>query len=253
MVIVLVLAMGLFMPILAAPAGAVPADSAPPGRDIVWGPWITGTSPTGTVIHVKTSTPEAVTVRYSTDKEFLATGTYRYLVTENGTSSLHTIPLKGLLPRTRYHYQVLTAGDSTGDCHFLTFPIAGPVSFIVYGDSRDQLPLVDQNVRHRLVAGQIAREQDIAFVLHTGDILTEGNSLSDWDRFFAAAGIMLANATFVPVRGNHEQDSPIWGRSSGRYPSIRSRAGRRMLPSSTPMTMSGTASGARPHGPGTTS
>jgi len=88
----------------------------------------------------------------------------------------------------------------------------------VYGDSRDQLPSSDQNVRHRMVAEQISREEDVSFVLHTGDILTDSRSLSDWDRFFAAGGVMLANTTFVPVMGNHEQDTPLWEEVFGTAP-----------------------------------
>jgi hypothetical protein len=61
-----------------------------------------------------------------------------------------------------------------------------------------------------MIADRISTEQEIAFVVHTGDILTDSTNMTDWDRFFSAAGMMLANTTFVPVMGNHEQDSSLW-------------------------------------------
>jgi predicted phosphodiesterase len=159
-----------------------------------------------------------VTVQYGSEDDYRRTGTYRYTVSDPTPGLIHHVPLAGLTPATRYHYRVIAGGQTSGDCRFLTFPESGQVSFIVYGDSRDQLPMVDQNIRHRLVAERISREQDIAFVLHTGDILTEGSSVTDWDRFFASGGVLLANTTFVPVRGNHEQDAPLWEEVFGTGP-----------------------------------
>jgi hypothetical protein len=217
-IIRLALVFFVILPVFLPAVSAVPEVPSSPGTGIVWGPWITGTSPTGTIIHVKTDPPGDVTVRYGPEDDFLKAGTYRYEVSDNGSTALHHITLTGLSPGTRYHYRVIAGADSTGDCQFLTYPLSGRVSFIVYGDSRDQFPARDQNVRHRIVAEQISREQDISFVLHTGDLLTDSRSLNDWDRFFAAAGGMLANTTFVPVMGNHEQDSPLWEEVFGTAP-----------------------------------
>ena len=217
-VVRLALVLIALLPVFLPAVSAVPVTPAAPVTGIVWGPWITGTSSTGTVIHVKTAIPENVTVQYSPENDLLKTGIYPYAATDNGTTQLHQVTLAGLAPATRYHYRVIAGENSTGDCHFLTYPLSGRVSFIVYGDSRDQLPSSDQNVRHRMVAEQISREEDVSFVLHTGDILTDSRSLSDWDRFFAAGGVMLANTTFVPVMGNHEQDTPLWEEVFGTAP-----------------------------------
>lgn len=217
-VILQVLVLSIILSAILPAASAVPDGATAADTGIVWGPWITGTSPTGTIIHVKTDTPETVRVQYGPEDGFRKTGTYAYAVSDNGSTLLHQVALNGLSPGTRYHYRVNAGGDSTGDCHFLTYPVSGRISFIVYGDSRDQFPLTDQNVRHRLVAERISREQEVSFVLHTGDILTDTRNLGDWDRFFAAGGIMLANTTLVPVMGNHEQDSPLWEEIFGTAP-----------------------------------
>jgi predicted phosphodiesterase len=217
-IVLMTLLLSVILPAFLPAAGAVPDGTAAPGTGIVWGPWITGTSPTGTIIHVKTAIPANVTVQYGPEDDFRKTGTYRYTVSDNGSTLLHQVTLTGLYQGTRYHYRVITGGNSTDDCHFLTFPVSGCVTFIVYGDSRDPIPLNDQNLRHHLVAERISQEKDVSFVLHTGDILTDSSNLSDWDRFFAAGGVLLANTTFVPVRGNHEQDTPLWEEIFGTAP-----------------------------------
>jgi hypothetical protein len=210
------LALVLFWILLpAATAASPPADNA---AGIVWGPWITGTSTTATVIHVRTALPGDVTVQYATDEEYRRSGTYPGQEYNNDTSAIRHIPLEGLAPGTRYHYRIWTAGGVTGDYSFLTFPESGPVTFIVYGDSRDVYPPEEQNFRHAMVADRIAEERNISFVIHTGDILTQSNNPGDWDRFFVAAGSMLANTTFVPVKGNHEEDSPLWQEIFGTGP-----------------------------------
>ena len=189
-----------------------------PVQGIVWGPYITGTSPFGTIIHVKTVLPANVSVQYATEEQFTRSGSYDHEVTLNGTANLLHIPLTGLAPGTRYHYRVVYDGRATGDCHFLTFPESGSFTFVVYGDSRDQLPVSNENIRHRSVAEMIAREPDVSFVLHTGDIVTDKNNPADWDRFFSAAGEMLANTTLVPVMGNHEQGTELWQEVFGTAP-----------------------------------
>lgn len=195
--------------LICIPASAREMDTSPVPA-LVWGPWITGTTANHTIIHVKTDVPANVTVQYATERRFVQSGTYDRQAFGNGTGVLYHIPVEDLMPGTRYQYRVVYGTRTTGDLHFMTCPASGPVTFIVYGDSRDELPLEETNLRHQVVAGQIAREPDVAFVIHTGDIVTDSRDMTDWDRFFAGAEGMLANTTLVPVMGNHEQDTPLW-------------------------------------------
>ena len=105
----------------------------------------------------------------------------------------------------------LFSGDTaSGNWTFSTFPERGTLSFVVYGDTRDQLPLYTQDERHRLVAEQIAGEEDVLFVINTGDLVQDGNNPDDWDRFFSAAGTLLPNTTYYPVMGNHEENASLY-------------------------------------------
>ncbi|KAF5422631.1 MAG: Calcineurin-like phosphoesterase, partial [Candidatus Methanocomedens sp.] len=60
--------------------------------------------------------------------------------------------------------------------------------------------------RHKLVADHISEEENISFVLHTGDLVCFGEDLEEWNDFFGAGKAMLANTTIYPAVGNHEDD-----------------------------------------------
>jgi len=171
---------------------------------ILWGPYITGTTTTGTIVNVKTDIASNLTIEYATDEYFSANSGYDHSATDDLPTMLHHVPLTGLAAGTLYHYRVLYDGQSTGDLHFSTFPESGPVIFIVYSDTQDQLPTFSQLDRHKLVADRIAQELDVAFVVNSGDLVNNAANLSDWDRYFAAGRMMMANTTVFPALGNHD-------------------------------------------------
>jgi predicted phosphodiesterase len=127
--------------------------------------------------------------------------------TDNFSGSLHHIQLSGLEAGTTYYYQVNCNGAVTGTFHFSTFPAAGKFTFIVYGDTQDELPNFSQAERHKLIADQIAREENILFVVNTGDLINDGNDNGNWDRYFDATRAMGAGTAVFPVHGNHDGDT----------------------------------------------
>ena len=181
-----------------------------PYPGIIWGPYLSGTTSTDTVVNVKTTEPVTVTVEYATDIYYKACASYDQNITDGTTDMLHHVSLTGLEPDTLYHYRVMYDGQATGDLHFRTFPESGPVTFVVYSDTQDQLPTFSQLERHKIVADRIAEEPDIAFVLNSGDLVNNATNLSDWDRYFAAGSMMMANTTVVPALGNHDRYDPYY-------------------------------------------
>ena len=175
-----------------------------PRPALIWGPYLTLTSATGTTINLKTDIPSRVTVDYATDAHYLAYGDYELSATDGLNTDLHHVALTGLSPGTRYHYRVTVNGEAAGPFTFRTFPLSGPFSFVVYSDTQDQLPTFSQLERHRLVADRIAAEEEILFVINCGDLVNNAANLSDWDRYFAAGAAMMANTTVYPALGNHE-------------------------------------------------
>ena len=178
----------------------------PPMQEIVHGPYITGTTGTGTTISWKTDVPTTGRVEYAPAAEY-AEGTYTLSADDDRETSLHHVALTGLEPGTTYHYRVTAGRNMTQDFTFQTFPAAGePFTFIVYGDSQEQVPYYTQLERHKLVADRIAEEEgDAVFILHTGDTVSQAQDATEWDRFFASARTMLANTTLYTALGNHEE------------------------------------------------
>jgi len=183
------------------PAFITAQESSP---HLIWGPYLTLTSATGTTINVKTDIPSLVTVDYATDAHYQAYGEYDMTATDGISAAFHRVALTGLEPGSLYHYRIVLDGALSDPFHFRTFPESGPFTFVVYSDTQDQLPTFSQLERHKLVADRIAEEEDVLFVIHCGDLVNNAANLSDWDRYFAAGAAMMANITVYPALGNHE-------------------------------------------------
>jgi hypothetical protein len=168
----------------------------------LWGPYITMTTETSTTINWKTESATTGWLDYATDAYFTAYGEYSHTVSGGGMQ-LHHVLITNLVPDTLYHYRVRINGESTADHTFRTFG-SESFTFIVYGDTQAQPGSFTQMERHKLVADRIAEEEDISFVVHTGDFVNSGSQLENWNDFFNAARAMLADTTIYPVLGNHE-------------------------------------------------
>ncbi|OPX75651.1 MAG: PKD domain protein [Methanoregulaceae archaeon PtaU1.Bin059] len=177
---------------------------------LLWGPYLTGTTTTGTVVNVKTNIATAVSVEYATDAYYTAHSAYDQSATDGVSTQLHHVSLASLTPDTMYHYRVIYDGQTTGDLHFRTFPESGAFTFVVYSDTQDQLPTFSQLERHKLVADRIAEEPDVAFVLNSGDLVNDASNLSDWDRYFAAGKNLMARIPVFPALGNHDDYDPYY-------------------------------------------
>ena len=180
-----------------------------PTMALLWGPYLTGTTTTGTVANVKTSLATTVKVQYAGEAEYAASSTYSLTATDGTNTQLHHIALPELDPNTVYHYRVLYGTESTADFHFSTFPTSGAFTFVVLSDTQDELPLFSQSERFKLAADSIAAQPNIAFVLIAGDLVNDGSDLADWDRFFDAGRLMLANTTVYAALGNHDDNATL--------------------------------------------
>jgi acid phosphatase type 7 len=191
------------------------ADSEVTGPDgandtILWGPYITNTTHNSTMIHWKTLEPSIGRVSFT-----LSPGIPNQTLSERNPSELHQVQLNNLEPGERYSYYL---GNFSGNYSFRTLPLDGTFTFIVYGDTREQLPWWNQLTHHALVAARIAEEPECLFVVHTGDLVNNPADEGEWGRFFEAAGPMLANTTFYPVPGNHEGNLTLYHERFGMPP-----------------------------------
>ena len=119
----------------------------------------------------------------------------------------HEALLADLQPGTAYRYCVKIPAEGAQTSYsgtFLTAPTEEtPFSFVVYGDTRGD------GANHRAVVAAI-RSGSPAFVIHTGDLVSYGDSNYFWGSFWGTVGAengeesLVANSPFYPVLGNHE-------------------------------------------------
>ncbi len=113
----------------------------------------------------------------------------------------HSTLLTGLQPDTQYSYNILQDSTARGKGSFRTYP-EGPVPFhfCVLGDTRSGHDI------HRQIVNRIIAEHPL-FVINTGDLVGNGNDISQWETFFDINKELIRNVPYYTVLGNHEQDS----------------------------------------------
>ena len=113
----------------------------------------------------------------------------------------HKSIITRLESKTTYNYDVLQDGTSKGKGTFTTFPEAiEPFHFAVLGDTRTRHDI------HQKIVTKIINEKPL-FVVNTGDLVSRGNSMEDWEHFFRINDQLIRNTPYYTVLGNHEQDS----------------------------------------------
>jgi len=174
--------------VIAGLAAAIPLVAGP---KIVGGPFVVGvTQRTATVVWIVQS--DEITLRPAAGTTTLTSPSLR----------VEKTTFTGLQPNTRYEYAIPGAGDP-GTGSFKTIPPAGPTPyrFVVYGDTRTRHDV------HQRVIGELMKHGIPDFILHTGDMVAEGNDSSLWPIFFGIEKDLLRQAAFFPALGNHERNT----------------------------------------------
>lgn len=113
----------------------------------------------------------------------------------------HQSIITRLQPKTTYAYDVLQDGTPNGKGTFTTFPEEiEPFHFAVLGDTRTRHD-VHQKIVNRII------DEDPLFVVNTGDLVSNGNNMNDWEHFFRINNKLMRNTPYYTVLGNHEHDS----------------------------------------------
>jgi len=110
------------------------------------------------------------------------------------------LTLTGLIPGNTYSYEAFPGEAGKGS--FKTPPAGdAPFEFVVFGDTRTRHDV------HRAVIQGILKHAHPDFIMHTGDLVADGNDTSLWPIFFGIEGPLLRKAAFFPALGNHERNS----------------------------------------------
>lgn len=141
----------------------------------------------------------------STDSSCIAYGTTAAMgdtASVAGSVNHHHVTLTGLDSNTQYYYNVVPSGPVRT---FQTFPAYGEVpdsyAFVAFGDTRSN------HGDHTEVMEGISAS-DPAFVIHSGDLVNDGDKTSDWYNFFLCEDTVSQYTLLAPSIGNHE--SPYW-------------------------------------------
>ncbi|MCK5832411.1 metallophosphoesterase [bacterium] len=154
-------------------------------------------------------------INFTTDNSCITQIFYRILpsgswveVTDITASSDHNIRID-ILPGYEHEYFVRADGDSLGPYKFWTAPRTGSrqdFHFCAYGDTRTGM------VAHWVVIDHVMT-CDPMFMVHTGDMIEDGEDTGQWDDYFAELCEWHDIARSVPffyAMGNHDDESPYF-------------------------------------------
>ena len=112
----------------------------------------------------------------------------------------HKVTYADLKPGSTYYYDV--NGTEAGKGRFKTPPDGdADFRFIVYGDTRTR-----HELHQKVVNAMLKAEPD--FVVHTGDLVSNGGETALWPIFFNIEKELLRQTVFFPSLGNHERNDP---------------------------------------------
>ena len=131
------------------------------------------------------------------------------VVTPQVAGSHHEIVLTGLQADTRYWYRTRTHVVATGEellGQVRSFRTAVPegtsFTFMAYGDNRTQSEIHTRLVNRMWTD---AHEEDVRFLLSTGDLVTNASPWREWQtEFFAPALPLIGDIPIYTSLGNHE-------------------------------------------------
>ena len=138
---------------------------------------------------------------------------------DDGNISLnwYAAKLEGLTPGTTYYYKVKTDSTESEIYKFRTQPVnqdsTGHIRFAIYGDNRtepNKFKEVTDSVKSKTISlfGEKI-EEDINLVFNVGDIVTNGNNLSQYlPEYFNPSHSLSSWVPYMVSIGNHERESP---------------------------------------------
>jgi predicted phosphodiesterase len=164
------------------------------------GPWLMDPRPDALTVMIEREVAGPVHVRaWPLVPEGVPDGAPPALEVEDGAAvTLHEVTLRGLVPGSRYRYEVRGPGLAPTGGRFTTPPAGfAPFRFVIYGDTRS-----DESTHAAIV--RAIRGEGAEFVVHTGDLIEDGRREAQWQTFFEIERDLLRDVPFVPVIGNHE-------------------------------------------------
>lgn len=131
----------------------------------------------------------------------------------NGNRTMHEVVLDGLKTETNYFYRTISTTESGQEIISETYPFKTAVNdstaymFALVGDSQKNsgTPWAWERI------ADLVWQDRPNFVVHVGDIVDDGNELTDWtEHFFPGGHILMSKTSMYTALGNHENDSDYY-------------------------------------------
>lgn len=128
----------------------------------------------------------------------------------------HTVKLTALNPACRYYYRVSSGGLSSGIYSFKTLPPTASTSktrYLIFGDTHSSDTTMAGKIIRAAKAKMIEKygwnfTDSVYGILHTGDIVVNGNSPEQYTKqFFKPLSSLTPYIPTLVVAGNHESES----------------------------------------------
>lgn len=160
------------------------------------GPMLQQPSDTNMLIVFDLSASAAAEVHYG-----LSDGSMDMTASSSATGR-HKIHLSDLIPGSRYQYQVMIAdAPATEIFYFYTAPMPGEsFNFAVLGDTRSG------HDNHAAMLTDLLAH-DFSFLVNSGDLVSDGETMADWVKFFEIERLALAEHPLYPTIGNHDEEN----------------------------------------------
>jgi 3',5'-cyclic AMP phosphodiesterase CpdA len=184
---------------LAVAIASIAHPSLASAAGITKGPWVQRVTPRSALVRVEIDPPGPASVEVAPAGGADAGASAARKVRSPEARDLHSIPVDGLAPGTRYAYTVEGAGGVKSGT-FTTAPPEGSTEgfrFLAYGDNRS-----DAAAHAAVVKAMQAAPGD--FLIHTGDFVEDGGQPDDWRRFFDIEAPLLRERCVYSAVGNHE-------------------------------------------------
>jgi predicted phosphodiesterase len=196
--------------LLTAAACQAPVESS---NEFQVKPYLQFSTQTSMVILWETTGPGTSVVEYGEATFNAEEANLSEKATDDEMKTMHEVVLTGLKPETNYFWRVRTA-DSTGAelvSDVYTFKTAVNDStaymFALIGDSQmnSRTPWAWERI------AELVWKKRPNFVVHVGDIVDDGNRLTDWtEHFFPGGHILMSRYPMYTALGNHENDSDYY-------------------------------------------
>lgn len=194
----------------------LPGRSEAAQERIIAGPFLQSATPTEITVVWETNSGTETIVDYGTTGNLGEQATGYALVTP-GITVIHKTTLSNLQPDTYYYYQAVTKKAKSDIVHFRTpaQPSAErPFRFIVYSDTQFENTTPDKHAEIvndgmiDFITESFGADlsEEVAFVLHAGDIVDSNGGFEKWrEQFFDEAQNLLQYVPLYTVLGNHER------------------------------------------------